>query len=128
MPLGRVFEALRRTFASEQVGGHALNSPEDYAREMQRLQRELEIVREKRERERAEFHARHRILGSVPPHGGMSLTEVEQQLANLQRIRQDRLEAEARAYEGQIGELARQARERFGDVQVGTAISNPPSR
>ena len=43
----------------------------------------------------------------------MPLVEVDRQLANLQRIREDRLEAEERGYERQIHELERQVQERF---------------
>lgn len=109
MGWNRIVKALREVLSGVEARGQ-----QDYVREIQRLERELEIVRAKRAKEKAEFHTRHTIMESVPPHGGMSLTEVDRRLADLQRIRQDRLEAEERAYERQISELEQQVRKRFG--------------
>ncbi len=91
-----------------------LGSLEEYQREVGRLRGELERVRAKREKEKAEFDARHRILGQYPSDAEIPVAEVDRQLANLRRIREDRLETEERAYERQIQELERQAEERFG--------------
>ncbi len=94
--------------------GLALGSPEEYEREIKRLRGELETVRAKRERERGEFQGRHGILHQYPTNGGMSLGDVDRQLTNLLRIRENRLTAEEREYERQICELERLVRERFG--------------
>jgi hypothetical protein len=94
--------------------GRGLGSPQEYQHEIQRLQHELETVRAKREKEKAEFLDRHTILDTVPRHGGMSLEDVDQRLQNLRRIRDGRLEAEERAYERQIRALEQQLQERFG--------------
>ncbi len=94
--------------------GLTLRSREDYEREIQRLQRELETVRAKRERERSEFQARHGIIQEYPSNGGMPAGELDRQLANLHRIRTERLLAEEHAYAQQIRELERQFRDRFG--------------
>ncbi|MFQ5960562.1 MAG: hypothetical protein ACE5MG_04140 [Candidatus Methylomirabilales bacterium] len=114
MGWGRIFKALREVFSGARVRGQALSSPEDYFREIQRLQRELEIVRAKREKEKAEFHARHTILNTVPQEGDMPLAEVDRRLTNLHRIRDNRFQAEELAYERQIRELEEQVRKRFG--------------
>jgi hypothetical protein len=114
MGWGRIFKALREVLSGARAGGQALSSPEDYLREIQRLQRELEIVRAKREKEKKEFHARHTLLNTVPQEGGMPLAEVDRRLTNLQRIRDNRLQAEELAYERQIRELEAQVRRRFG--------------
>lgn len=94
--------------------GPALRSPDEYEREIKRLQGELETVRAKRERERADFQARHSIVRQSPQNGGMPVGEVDRQFANLRRIRENRLSTEEREYERQIHELERQVRERFG--------------
>lgn len=91
-----------------------LGSLEQYQCEIRRLEGELKTVRARREKERAEFRARHRILDQYSPDQAMPLAEVDRQLANLRRIREDRLQAEERAYEQQIHELERQIQERFG--------------
>lgn len=114
MPWERLFKALQQVFSGARAREGAFSSPEDYAREIQRLREELAIVRAKREREKAEFLARHTILDRVSPHGGMPLEEVDRRLGNLQRIRDDRLKAEQEAYERQIRELDRQAQQLFG--------------
>ncbi|MEE9124124.1 MAG: hypothetical protein V3U14_06485 [candidate division NC10 bacterium] len=114
MGWGRIFKTLEGILSGGRTRRHTgPGSPEEYSREIQRLKQELETVRAKREKEKAEFLARHMILGKVPPEGGMPLAEVDRQLANLQRIREDRLEAEERGYERQIHELERQVQERF---------------
>lgn len=94
--------------------GPALRSPNEYEREIKRLQGELETVRAKRERERADFQARHDIARQDPQNGGIPLAEVDHRLVNLRRIRENRLSTEEREYERQIRELERQAQERFG--------------
>lgn len=109
MGWGRIVKALREVLSGARARGQ-----EDYVREIQRLERELEIVRAKRQKEKVEFHARHAILTTVPQQGGMSLAEVDRRLGNLRRIRDNRLEAEELAYERQIRELEEQVRKRFG--------------
>lgn len=117
MGWGRMFKTLGEILSRARARprkGQGLGSPQEYQHEIERLRHDLETVRAKREREQAEFLARHTILGKVPPHGGMSLEDVDQRLENLRRIRDGRLEAEERAYERQIGELEQQLQERFG--------------
>lgn len=114
MALERLFKAIRQVLSGPQARGRAFNSPEEYSREIRRLREELEIVRAKREREKTEFLARHTILNDAPPGGGMPLEDVDRRLVNLQQIRDDRLKNEEQAYERQIRELERQARELFG--------------
>jgi hypothetical protein len=109
MGWGRVVKALREVLSGARARGQ-----QDYVREIQRLERELEIVRAKRAKENAEFHARHAILNTVPQKGDMTLAEVDRRLGNLRRIRDNRLEAEELAYERQIRELEEQVRKRFG--------------
>lgn len=97
--------------------GPALRSPNEYEREIKRLQGELETVRAKRERERADFQARHSIVRQDPQNGGIRSGDVDRRLANLQRIRDNRLSTEEQEYERQIHELERQVQERFGPPQ-----------
>lgn len=97
--------------------GPALRSPNAYEREIKRLQGELETVRAKRERERADFQARHSIVRQDPQNGGIRSGDVDRRLANLQRIRDNRLSTEEQEYERQIHELERQVQERFGPPQ-----------
>lgn len=112
--LGGVLSGLRVHRAARLGKRRGLGSPQEYQREIQRLRDELETVRAKREKEKEEFLGRHAILGKFPPNEEMPLAEVDRQLANLQRIREDRLQAEERSCERQIRELEQQVRERFG--------------
>lgn len=115
MGWGRIFKALREVFSGARPRGYALSAPEDYVREIQRLQREIEIVRAKRKKEQAEFHGRHTILNRAPQEGDMPLAEVDRRLTNLHRIRDNRFQAEELAYERQIRGLEEQVRKRFGN-------------
>lgn len=110
---GRLSGAWARFLARLQ-SPRAFNSLEEFEREIRRLKGEVEAVRAKRQKEKAAFDARHSILGQYATDTEISIAEVDRQLANLRRIREDRLTAEERAYQRQIQELEHQVQERFG--------------
>lgn len=112
--LAGILSGARTRLALRLQEGEGLGSPEAYQREIRRLEAELEAVRAKRRREEAVFRDRHGIIREYPRAGGMSFEEVDRRLANLKRIRDDRLRAEELAYDRQIRELRRLVQDRFG--------------
>ncbi|MDZ4339625.1 MAG: hypothetical protein U1B94_05330 [candidate division NC10 bacterium] len=89
-------------------------SIEAYRSEIRRLEGEREALRVRRGEEEAAFDARHAIRDQFPHDGGLPPAEVERRLANLRRVREERLKAQEEACERKIRALERELEERFG--------------
>jgi hypothetical protein len=89
-------------------------SPAAHQREIQRLEAERERLQATLQEQETAFEARHTILNQFPSEGGIPLAEVDRRLANLRRIRQERLEAQKEACEQQLRERGAQLRKQVG--------------